>query len=483
MFKRMGVIAVLGASLVVAAMVLGLAGSAVAGNGDRTMYKEGTGVALVYPFWVADGQTDTLFEMVNRLTKTTALPQGGVTATGNRTGKWVLVKVRIREEKNSEDVKDFEVCLSPGDVWTGTLTLVGGRTTLKSKDLSDFRFGPGPPPDSLLNLDSSGANPIRGYIEAVLIDIGTTKDTGCNNEHSDLDFSLSDSPPGQIGSSEPLFGRELFVNVGNGLATGFNAEALEDLGTETDLLLGSIQGSKQAFRDLALGDSENEEIVGSLMGRWIRDKSITPLPFDTQVVVTFPTGKNHKFDLCSGATNPFGSVTCNLAGGGGTITPFDFSITKGNGVCERDGGTQTCLALWIRNDEECVNQSPRQVPIPNEVNVFTFSLLQDLFFDVFGPNCGTAAGKVSNKATAGWFRLLYDTNEDEVTDFVKGVVNTGTITAPNIQTFRVPRVLPVVGFVTLTAPTSTVRISATFPFQTERPQDRKNCNGNPFNCN
>jgi hypothetical protein len=474
MSKRSVAVTLMGV-LVVAAMVFSLASLAGAGAGDRTMYKEGTGQALIYPLWVADGTTDTLFEIVNRITPIfpTAQAPDATTFDGDfRLGRWVMVRIQIREEKNSEDALNFDICLSPGDVWTAGLTLQSGITRLITSDESPT-FGLGGASTPLSPTGSPLSNPTRGYIEAVMIDNGTSPDTGCDFSHGS-DFAFFSN---RRGGQEPLFGREIFVNTAGGLATGFNAEALEDLWPSIEANNGTLQGSARAFRDLGLGE-EDSDIIGSLMGRWLRDASAS---FDTQVVVTFPTGKNNTWKLCDGdfsfpAISPFDTTDCDVGGAtGGTLTPFDFSITS-----------STTMALWIRNDEECVNHSPRQVPTPNEVNVITFSALNNHFFSVGsdpreGLKCTTT--KATNPATFGWFRLLFDVNEDEMTDYVKGVwFEQDTFSVTTNHSVKVPRVIPAVGFVTITAPTAAARISATFPFQTERPFERYNCDFSDFEC-
>lgn len=449
---------VLVVSLFVAAMVLSLAGSAGAISADRTMYGEGTGQALVYPFWVADAATDTSFEVVNRITPLVQSNQDGFSDfTSNRRSRWVLVHVTVHEEKNSEDVINFDLCLSPGDVWTGTLTRDGSNDlVLVTDDLTHpglLAASPNP-----TNLPSAQ----RGYIEAVMRDNGTTAITGCNaNQDGDGDFEEDDD---SVGTSQPLLGRSLFVDIGNGLASGFNAEALDDMENDVEMSIGSIQGSRRAFQALAMGDFERQT-RGTFLGRWLRDEVNE---FETQVILTFPTGKNHLFNVC-GPGNPFGN-----AGGscGVNVSPFDFRITA-----------TTEIAMWIRNDEECVNPSPRKILIPNEVNVISFLGLPD---GLFNTNQSQPPGECKNPgvATDGWFRMLFDKNGDEVTDFVSGVADTSSpfLDGLGYQTFRLPRLIPAVGMVLISAPVDGIRITGAFPFQSERPHNEYNCGDYNFDC-
>lgn len=415
--------------LVAAMALLGLPWPASAGPGDRAMYFEGRGQALIYPLWTVEN-IDTLFEIVNGLT-------GFRSAGAPRQGRWVLVHIHIRDTA-SADLLDFTVCLSPGDVWTAALFQDGGTATLTSTDASSTSGSKGPP--LILTL---GGSATRGYIEAVMIDNGLTQATGCNSSHADPDFSAGSAVDG---TDEPLFGRAIYVSSGTGLASGFNAEAVSDLDASGELSSGTLEGSTKAFQALALGHGKNNSIVGALLGRWLVDPSIGA---DTQVVVTFPLG-SQSFNLCGGEpSTPFGTfaVACT------TTSPLDFSLPL-------------TAALWIRNDEEGVNHSPRQIPLGNEVNVINFSDFPTLL-------------QVSGSAKAGWFRLMIDANEDEVTDFVTGQVQTA---GPALLAVRLPHVLPVVGFTTISVPVASGRISLTFPFQTDRPGALYDCVTPDFSC-
>ena len=65
----------------------------------------GVGHALVVPYFNAQNGNMTVLHVVN-------------TDTAN--GK--AVKVRFRGAANSDDILDFQVFMSPGDVWTGAVT-------------------------------------------------------------------------------------------------------------------------------------------------------------------------------------------------------------------------------------------------------------------------------------------------------------------------------------------------------------------------
>ncbi|MDX9717161.1 MAG: cell surface protein [Thauera sp.] len=106
-------------ALSVAAAIGGVTASGVA-QAALEFNQDGVGHILIQPYFTAQNGNDTLINLVN-------------TDTAN--GK--AVKVRFRSAGNSDDVLDFQVFLSPGDVWTASVTEGDdGRAVLKSSDKS-----------------------------------------------------------------------------------------------------------------------------------------------------------------------------------------------------------------------------------------------------------------------------------------------------------------------------------------------------------
>ena len=87
--------------------VAGLAGVANAVN----LNPDGLGQVLVYPYYTVNGGNSTLVSVVNT------------------TGLGKAVKVRFLEGRNSREVLDFNLYLSPYDVWTGAVFALGGSAT------------------------------------------------------------------------------------------------------------------------------------------------------------------------------------------------------------------------------------------------------------------------------------------------------------------------------------------------------------------
>ncbi len=84
-------------------IVAGIAGVAGMANAQQYINPEGTGEVLIYPYYTVNNGINTLYSVVN----TTADAKA--------------VKVRFLEGENTVEVLDFNVYMSPFDVWTGGL--------------------------------------------------------------------------------------------------------------------------------------------------------------------------------------------------------------------------------------------------------------------------------------------------------------------------------------------------------------------------
>jgi hypothetical protein len=114
-------------ALSVAALVAGFAGGAHAvtnlAGADATALQfgnTGTGHMLVVPYFSTQNGNSTLLSIIN---------------TNETVGK--AVKVRFRGAANSDDIYDFQVFLSPGDVWTANISQgADGKSFLTTADNS-----------------------------------------------------------------------------------------------------------------------------------------------------------------------------------------------------------------------------------------------------------------------------------------------------------------------------------------------------------
>src|SRR6201996_4698031 len=90
----------------VVAGIAGVAGFAGLANAVN-LNPDGVGQVLIYPYYTVNAGQDSLFSVVN---------------TDPVNGK--AVKVRFLEGYNSREVLDFNVFLSPNDVWTTAVSAV-----------------------------------------------------------------------------------------------------------------------------------------------------------------------------------------------------------------------------------------------------------------------------------------------------------------------------------------------------------------------
>lgn len=96
---------------------LGATGAAQAVN----VNPDGLGQALVYPYFTTQG---------------TIAPYNSLLSVVNSTNSGKVVKVRFLEGKNSKEVLDFNLWLSPKDVWTAAIVPMGAGAGILTADLS-----------------------------------------------------------------------------------------------------------------------------------------------------------------------------------------------------------------------------------------------------------------------------------------------------------------------------------------------------------
>ncbi len=220
----------------VLAGLTGLAGMASVSHAVN-VNPDGLGQVLLYPYYTVRGGNDTLISIVNT------------------TSDHKAVKVRFMEALNSREVLDFNLYLSPWDVWTAALqeTAAGGgkmTTTDRSCTVPNLFELQGGVQD-FLNFQYTGPNNDRGpqgiertasgYIE--VIEMGVVTDStvqgfikhvngvpgNCNALTglwttgpwaTDPSFGLA--PP-----SGGLFGSGTIVNVRQGTMLSYNAVAID----------------------------------------------------------------------------------------------------------------------------------------------------------------------------------------------------------------------------------------------------------------
>lgn len=222
------------------AVIAGLAGVAGIANmaGATNLSTDGTGSVLIYPYYTVNSNNVTLLSVVNT------------------TSEGKAVKVRFLEAYNSREVLDFNLYMSPFDVWTAEVDPVGaggGVTTADNSCTVPAITGTVP----FVNYAYSGANKdtgptdlsrtTEGYVE--MIEMGTVNNNtsgslaaithvngvpaSCGqvlaawgyasgshywNSNANIDIGAADGG---------LFGSGTIVNIGQGTVEGYNADAVE----------------------------------------------------------------------------------------------------------------------------------------------------------------------------------------------------------------------------------------------------------------
>lgn len=227
-------------SALAGASVLGLAGTAQAVN----VNPDGLGQVLIYPYYtVRDAKDGAEFNSLLSVVNSTA------------SGK--AVKVRFLEGKNSKEVLDFNLFLSPHDVWTtAVVPTAEGGASLKISDTSCTV------PNNLngqiflpyeYQKDPVGANPTtydraqEGYVEIIemgAITAATALDTAVTHVATQVNGETV-NVPANCGAPElvsgtgldvpsgGLFGSMTLVTPKGGLDVAYDPVALDDFSSST----------------------------------------------------------------------------------------------------------------------------------------------------------------------------------------------------------------------------------------------------------
>jgi hypothetical protein len=389
---------------------LGLAGTANA----VFVNADGLGQVLIYPYYTvradSNGNTySTLLSVVNTTNSTKA------------------VKVRVNEGKNSREVIDFNLFLSPYDVWTAAIlpstATGGGKLVTNDKsctippipaggvDFVNFAYissntNGGDSADQTLDRTKEGYVEI---IEMATFPKGSDTDVGATHVNGVPPCTVDDTTAGREGvaPSGGLFGGASLVNVASGTDTTEDAVALDAF--YVALFNESIyQPSGYIFPDLSFVNPKVSTVFNGAQGvvqtnwatsingvdpvsavlmhdniynEFISDASIKGA---TDWVITMPTKRYYV-----------------APGSGNAVRPFQRNFGSGNaGACDDVG-----LALFDREEFKnvSVSFSPPPPTVTNaicwEANVITF-------------NNGNVLGSknslnINTSFTAGWMRLSF----------------------------------------------------------------------------
>jgi len=319
---------------------------------------DGTGMVLVYPYYTVNSSNGNAYNTYISVTNTTS--QAKVT------------KVRFREGRTSAEVLDFNLYLSPNDVWVGALGPDTSAADSAARLFGNFETSctyPAIPAGgqpftnvaytgtTIDALPGTGLDRTReGYVE--IFDMATLLGTAASNvTHTSIGvpppncsamridlttnatlFALLTAPTGG------LYGEATIINVANGASVGYKADALASYTTGpyyADVSTANPQLGGNAF-PVSLVLSNNRAVTDT----WVNPRDAVAAVFmhtsvmndyiletgtrsNTDWVVTFP-GK-HEF---------FPSAT--------PVAPYTAVMTT-NGACE------PALFTFFDRDEQSAN--------------------------------------------------------------------------------------------------------------------------------
>jgi hypothetical protein len=337
------------------AALVGAGALAAAGSANAVyLNSDGLGEVLIYPYYTVRNDVSTLLSVVNT------------------TDQGKAVKVRFREGKNSADVLDFNLYLSPKDVWTGAVSFTGdngngtGGALLKTSDTScvfptEDEFGntirgTGVP---FRNFGFTGSNAdggptaidrVReGYVEIIeMATIPSDTDLYDDIEHGNGTATTPRTPDcvivnsgnaignaGELGTLPPsggMFGNGTTISFTQGTNTGMDAVAFNDFWA------GESNGDidSPAAETPNLNNGGTISVVTDNNTTYVTDWGVSILAvgatimhsnimneyaytndnvFATDWVVTMPTKRQH------------------VNGAGSPIPPFQRKFTK-DGACD-----------------------------------------------------------------------------------------------------------------------------------------------------
>jgi len=317
------------------AAIAGVAAVGVASTAEAVnLSADGLGQVLIYPYYTvrnnAAGQPyNTLFSVVNT------------------TGSVKAVKVRFREGRNSVEVLDFNVFLSPFDVWTATLTPApfvsgtpGGGAQISTTDKSctiPTSLQAGTPEPFRTTLFEAGDNAVartgEGYFE--IFEMSTeTGTTAAKATHVSGVPACGITEAGALADARPatggLFGGVIIVNPAGGGAFSQAATALANFnpalgyqpaGGPSPQYVDAVPISNVIQDNLLFSSvwaNGNDAVTATLLGNAVTNEYVldTGTKSQTSWIITMPT----KYAYVNGPGAP--------------IRPFTKAYVSVTGACE-----------------------------------------------------------------------------------------------------------------------------------------------------
>ncbi len=406
-------------TLAVASAVSGGAMLMAAPAHAMNVSQNNVGQVLLFPYYTVKNGFDTLFSVTNTSDKT------------------AVFKIRFREALNSREVRDFNVILSPYDVWNGVITASGDGAVVRTWDktctsprlpgmvanadrAADGAKGEVAFTNSLLT-DSAGSSLSRvqeGYFEVILMGV-SDRDTATSTNTLEYNAKHVSNVPRDCATVDNLFldvgtnlayldapvnilkGHVTYINVASGKAIDAEPTAIENFQTGGNI----VYAPGDVRPDLAYGDAvstinflDNGNVVSNVVVG--SEDAVTNLlqassvinefatgggNTSTSWVVTFPT-KHHYTDgtVAAPFSATFTSVSCD-----------DISVTLYN----REEATE------INVGETQFSPAPPEgspATLCYEANVIDFNSSS-----VFGSGTNRLTIDTSAVGSSGWARLSF----------------------------------------------------------------------------
>jgi hypothetical protein len=427
-------------------VVFAFLGWGAAAQPKMTLSTDGTGQVLHYPYYTVLGRFDTYVSIVNTTNVTKA------------------VRVRFLDSKNGRVTLEFNLFMSPFDVWAGALTLdaPSGGARLLSRDTSCTV--PSIPPGGLLMqpdrfderedgviIDNSFSRTAQGFIEVIEMGVATNSEVIAGTTHVNgvprncalmrgtlyTENQAALQPAAANAFTPPtggLSGTGALINVPQGVNFSYDAVALDNvfLSAQHDLP-GQVKPSfNDAQREVILIDKgrmfsaaylESFDAVSSLYQRanasneWITDPAIGA---QTDLVFSFPTRRAY-------------TGRCGID----AFTPF-----LNNGFCSNGAPERIEITAYDREEGTASTELDFCTLPPGggrptlDCTVGVYSIAGSNIFSLPNPKRFTPV-----VGTAGWIKFSFDVSPDRVISSLNGAKRDGDACG----TLSL-RGLPVIGF-------------------------------------
>jgi len=432
------------------ALLAGLTGAVGIANISNAvnLNPDGLGQVLLYPYYTVRNGTDTLISVVNTHNEAKA------------------VKVRFLEGENSREVLDFNLYLSPFDVWTAAVTEAddGSGAVLNTSDATctvgpvdgvafrQFQYTGANADGGSTTLDRTK----EGHLEMIEMGVVTgTKGAATLHSAGPDCATLTAAWSGGDWTQDPndemqpptggLFGGASLIQVDAGFDVGYNANALDSFsqailhrapGTvfpnlnDQNSAGGLNSHTSFVFNDGSVVQSSWNRGVDAVSALFMHNTVMNEYVLDaatlsgTDWVMNFPTKNFYVDPATSGSSDPVPPFT----------TTFDGDMSFPGTACEAIG-----LTIWDR-EEQTPGQDIGLISPPSpgptgsalcwETTILTFDN-SDVLGSVLSENVNPSDAGFED----GWARIAFNDPDNTITstdgDVYKGLPVAGFA----VQTF------------------------------------------------